>query len=318
MTPWLSRRSFVRLCVCVCPFALMACGDHTVSAGGSAGASASGTPDATTPGTSDSASPSDASGTTDAPGTTGAADDAGPMPGAYCNAFFGPYLVSSTCEANARVQQWMPCNLTDGGIRGSGLFDGTYGERYTTQVDCVCSAGECLTRSVPPMQACSTASDCTAPSPTCLGSTDQVMFGTPTCDEGQCHWAQTVTSCQAACANYSDPIPTCDCDFASGHCMLPLSSTPFNSTVPAATQPASPATAACSSASDCVLPQPTCVAEEGTYGYEDSVVSYVGPACRANACVWELAFSECAPSETCVGGACVAIASDGGSDASAE
>jgi hypothetical protein len=203
---------------------------------------------------------------------------------------------ASICDGNARVQQLMPCTPLDGGAIGQGIREGTCGSPYTSRLDCpngsVCSGGDCLTRVAAPMRSCLMASDCFEPPRGCVGVYDQIIFSDPTCDDGQCHWKETIDTCFS---NMCDWCMHGHCDLASGQC-VPYAGGPASQMI-AVPQPATPAAQTCSKSIECTQPPPTCL--------DDSIVSYVQPACRASACAWEMALSQCAASETCVGGACV-------------
>jgi hypothetical protein len=219
-----------------------------------------------------------------------------------CNAYNGPCVVSaSICDSNTRVQQLMQCTPVDGGRTGQGIWDGTCGAPYTSRVDCPnggpCSGGECLTRAVPPARSCSMVSDCPLPSSICVGSLTQMVFADPTCDEGQCHWKQIVNNCDSYMCDWCQ---NSYCEIVSGQC-VPKGLGASSSPVAASAQPPNPTVQTCSKAGECTQPPTSCF-----YDFGDSVVSYVQPACRTGSCVWEIALSQCAASETCVGGACIA------------
>jgi hypothetical protein len=59
-------------------------------------------------------------------------------------------------------------------------------------------------------------------------------------------------------------------------------------------QPSVPPAQDCTKAADCTPPPPTC--------YASSVVSYVGAACEAGSCAWEVSLSQCPVA--CLAGAC--------------
>ena len=111
-----------------------------------------------------------------------------------------------------------------------------------------------------------------------------MIFSDPTCDEGQCHWKQLIDACGSSGIRLQ---------CASGQCYDPGMNT-RGPVVPMPTedpmQPSAPPAQSCAKAADCTQPAPTCYSDSS---FRSSAVSYVNPACRAGACVWETSLAEC-------------------------
>ena len=204
---------------------------------------------------------------------------------AFCNGSPCP-VGPSTCDGNTVVTPVLPCDPTT--LRCVGAVQ----MQMTPCLEgAVCNAGACLTRVAPPAKACAVATDCGLPPTVCVESADQIVYSDPSCNNGQCHWKQTVLEC----GNWG-----AYCDPANGSCQVNV---PMETAAPPGPNPQSPldppivpAAQTCTTAADCTQPAPTC--------FSASVVTYVSPTCQAGSCVWEMSLSQCA--KACFQGACAA------------
>jgi hypothetical protein len=161
--------------------------------------------------------------------------------------------------------------------------------RIECGADEVCFSGDCVPPTRAPTKTCAGVTDCALPATLCVVSGAQMVFSDPTCDEGQCHWKQTIYECIGE--GFLLPCVNGQCVDGGMLTRGPVTPMPLEE----ATQPAQPPGQACMAAPDCSQPAPGC------FGY--SLLTYVSPSCQAGACVWELNLTPC--DKGCSGGKCL-------------